>query len=245
MSNMYRARVLYPRYADATFRGRLPLRSAPSPSSMLGRSSVGRAPLGGAGLSPPEGRDDRPPGRRTTAQAPGRVLRPPHAPAISRLITQGQFESLDYPIAHREGRRRLPGQRAGRAAGGQGLPDWQRQCPAPIPAYAMEELRREASERNYGRMVAAWTRREHTMLQRMTDAHVRVPQPYGRFRNVLVMEFIGTDELPGPAPGGRSGGPDGALSRAGARPVPDDPRRPPCPRGPLPGTTSSGTRGTP
>lgn len=117
--------------------------------------------------------------------------------AISRLVSQGEFEAIDYPIS--------TGKEGGvfRASGAGGFRAVKvyrigNAVFRRIPAYALEDLRREASERNYGRLVAAWTRREHTMLQRMTDAKVRVPQPYGRFRNVLVMEFIGTEELPAP-----------------------------------------------
>ncbi len=117
--------------------------------------------------------------------------------AISRLMSQGEFDSIDYPISTgKEG----GVFRASGAAGFRAVKVYRigNAVFRRIPAYALEDLRREASERNYGRLVAAWTRREHTMLQRMTDAQVRVPQPYGRLRNVLVMEFIGTEELPAP-----------------------------------------------
>jgi len=117
--------------------------------------------------------------------------------AISRLVSQGEFEAIDYPISTgKEG-----GVFRASGAGGYRAVKVYRIGNAVfrrIPAYALEDLRREASERNYGRLVAAWTRREHTMLQRLTDAKVRVPQPYGRLRNVLVMDFIGTAELPAP-----------------------------------------------
>jgi RIO kinase 1 len=63
-----------------------------------------------------------------------------------------------------------------------------------LPPYALESLRRESSVRNFGGLIFAWTRREHTILGRLTEAGVRVPRAYGHFRNVLVMEFIGTPE---------------------------------------------------
>jgi RIO kinase 1 len=63
-----------------------------------------------------------------------------------------------------------------------------------LPPYALEALRRESSVRNYGGLIFAWTRREHTILGRLADAGVRAPRPYGHFRNVLVMEFIGSPE---------------------------------------------------
>jgi RIO kinase 1 len=112
--------------------------------------------------------------------------------AISRLITQGQFDSVDYPIS--------TGKEGGvfRASGGEGYRAVKvyrigNAVFRHLPAYAIEELRRETSDRNYARMVYAWTRREHSILRRMHDANVRVPVAYGYLRNVLVMEFIGAD----------------------------------------------------
>ncbi|MCI4349773.1 MAG: hypothetical protein L3J93_06110, partial [Thermoplasmata archaeon] len=61
-----------------------------------------------------------------------------------------------------------------------------------------QELLREASARNFARLVFAWTRREHTILRKLSSAGVRCPVPYGFLRNVLVMDFIGTDGLPAP-----------------------------------------------
>jgi RIO kinase 1 len=117
--------------------------------------------------------------------------------AISRLVTQGQFDQLDYPISTgKEGGvfrattgdqfRAVKVYRIGNAV-------FKR-----LPAHALEALRREASMGNYGRLVAAWTRREHTMLRRLFEAEVRCPRPFGYLRNVLVMDFIGTEGLPAP-----------------------------------------------
>ncbi|HTW40498.1 MAG TPA: RIO1 family regulatory kinase/ATPase [Thermoplasmata archaeon] len=109
--------------------------------------------------------------------------------AVSRLVSQGQFESIDYPIS--------TGKEGGvfRATKGDefravkvyriGNTTFRH-----LPEYALEALRRTTSVRNYGGLIVAWTRREHTLLGRLTDAGVRVPYPYAHLRNVLVMEFI-------------------------------------------------------
>ncbi len=117
--------------------------------------------------------------------------------AVSRLVSQGQFEAVDYPIS--------TGKEGGvfRATAGDGFRAVKiyrvgNSIFRHLPAYAVDELRREASEGNFRRLIYAWTRREHTILRKMTEAGVRVPQPYGYLRNVLVMEFIGTGELPAP-----------------------------------------------
>lgn len=113
--------------------------------------------------------------------------------AIRRLAGQGLIDAIDYPISS--------GKEGGvfRAHRGEELravkiyrisnTTFRR-----LPPYAIEELRREASARNFGGLVIAWTRREHTILSRLKDAGVRVPTPLGHYRNVLVMEFVGNPE---------------------------------------------------
>ncbi|MGI0070953.1 MAG: serine protein kinase RIO [Thermoplasmata archaeon] len=117
--------------------------------------------------------------------------------AISRLVTRGEFDSIDFPISTgKEGgvfrasrgaeRRAVKVYRVGNTTF------------RHLPAYALEELRHQASLRNYGGLIVAWTRREHTILGRLTDAGVRVPRPYAHLRNVLVMELI--EDAGNPAP---------------------------------------------
>ena len=113
--------------------------------------------------------------------------------AVSRLANRGLFDSVDFPISTgKEGgvfRASLgPGYRAVKIyrIGNTVFRN--------LPLYAIDALRRETSVRNFGGMIFAWTRREHTILGRLADAGVRAPQPYGHFRNVLVMEFIGSSD---------------------------------------------------
>jgi RIO kinase 1 len=116
---------------------------------------------------------------------------------ISRLVSRGHIGTLDYPIA--------TGKEGGvfRTTG----PDGFRAVKIyrvgntmfrRLPPYVLEQLRREASLGNFGRLVSAWVRREHTILGRLHDAKVRVPDPFVHLRNVLVMEFIGTDGVAAP-----------------------------------------------
>lgn len=113
--------------------------------------------------------------------------------AVSRMISHGLIDSIDFPIS--------TGKEGGvfRATKGTefravkiyriGNTTFRN-----LPPHALEELRREASVRNYGGLISAWTRRENTILGRLQSAGVRAPIPYGHYRNVLVMEFIGTAE---------------------------------------------------
>ena len=113
--------------------------------------------------------------------------------AVSRLVNRGLFDSVDYPIS--------TGKEGGvfRATAG---PEFRavkiyrvsNSVFRHLPVYALDALRRESSVNNFGGLIFAWTRREHTILGRLADAGVRAPRPYGHFRNVLVMEFIGNSE---------------------------------------------------
>jgi RIO kinase 1 len=112
--------------------------------------------------------------------------------AVSRLINRGQFDSVDYPISvGKEG----GVFRATKGAEYRAVKVYRisNTMFRHLPAYALEQLREETSVRNFGGLVIAWTRREHTILGRLTTAGVRVPRPYGHLRNVLVMEYIGDE----------------------------------------------------
>ena len=113
--------------------------------------------------------------------------------AISRMVSRGTIDSIDFPIS--------TGKEGGvfRASAGSEFRAVKiyrigNTVFRNLPPHALEELRREASARNYGGLIFAWTRREHTILGRLTDAGVRVPRPYAHLRNVLVMEYIGSAE---------------------------------------------------
>lgn len=113
--------------------------------------------------------------------------------AVSRLVTRGMFDAVDYPISTGKegGVFRATKGREFRAVKIYRISN---SVFRHLPPYALESLRREASVRNFGGLIFAWTRREHTILGRLTDAGVRVPRAYGHYRNVLVMEFIGSPE---------------------------------------------------
>jgi RIO kinase 1 len=112
---------------------------------------------------------------------------------VSRLVNRGLFDSIDYPIS--------TGKEGGvfRATEGREFRAVKiyrvsNSVFRHIPPYALESLRRESSAKNFGGLIFAWTRREHTILGRLADAGVRAPRPLGHLRNVLVMEFIGSPD---------------------------------------------------
>jgi RIO kinase 1 len=118
--------------------------------------------------------------------------------AIARLVNQGQFQSVDYPISTgKEG----GVFRAKATAGFRAVKIYRigNTIFHHLPPYVIEWLRRQVGAMgNTSRMIFAWTRREHTVLTQLHAAGVRVPQPFACFRNVLVMEFIGAEGLPAP-----------------------------------------------
>ena len=91
--------------------------------------------------------------------------------AVSRLISQGLFDAIDFPVATgKEGgvfRASKGGEYRAVKIYRVGNTTFRH-----LPPYALEDLRREASVRNFGGLVAAWTRREHTILGRLVDAGV-------------------------------------------------------------------------
>jgi len=113
--------------------------------------------------------------------------------AVSRLVNRGLFDAVDYPIS--------TGKEGGvfRATAGAGFRAVKvyrvsNTVFRHLPDYTLASLRRESSVKNFGGLIFAWTRREHTILGRLAEAEVRAPRPFGHFRNVLVMEFIGNAE---------------------------------------------------
>jgi RIO kinase 1 len=47
-------------------------------------------------------------------------------------------------------------------------------------------------------IIFAWTRKEYANLKRAHAAGIRVPEPYAFDRNILLMEFLGTEGVPYP-----------------------------------------------
>ncbi len=113
--------------------------------------------------------------------------------AVSRLVNQGQFDVLDHPISQGKEGGVFRATKGGEFRAVK-IYRISNTTFRHLPPYAVEELRREASARNFGGLIFAWTRREHTILGRLTDAGVRVPRPYAHYRNLLVMEYIGNAE---------------------------------------------------
>lgn len=64
--------------------------------------------------------------------------------------------------------------------------------------YIIGDPRFEGVKRDRRDIVYTWTKKEFKNLKRLRDAKVRVPEPITFRDNILVMEYIGDEEMPSP-----------------------------------------------
>jgi RIO kinase 1 len=64
--------------------------------------------------------------------------------------------------------------------------------------YLIGDRRFSTIKRTRKDIVFTWTRKEFSNLKRAHDVGIPVPEPIGWDRNILVMEFLGDDEVPYP-----------------------------------------------
>ncbi len=53
-------------------------------------------------------------------------------------------------------------------------------------------------KRNHRSIIYTWAKKEFRNLERMHKANLNVPKPLAFMKNILIMEFIGEDDLPAP-----------------------------------------------
>lgn len=118
--------------------------------------------------------------------------------AISRLVTHGFLTQVDHSIATGKEANVF---RVSSAEGARALKIYRisNSTFRHLPAYALEELRREVGGKSFGRLIFAWCRREYNALAVCHQAGVPVPRPFTSYRNLLLMEFVG-DTAGRPAP---------------------------------------------
>ncbi len=67
-----------------------------------------------------------------------------------------------------------------------------------ISKYIEGDPRFKGLSGSHRKIIFAWATKEFRNLQRLKDAGVRVPSPIKYHRNLLAMEYIGTEEAPAP-----------------------------------------------
>jgi RIO kinase 1 len=67
-----------------------------------------------------------------------------------------------------------------------------------IAKYIEGDPRFKGLQGSHRKIIFAWAAKEFKNLCRMTEAKVRVPEPVKFHRNILLMEYIGTEDQPAP-----------------------------------------------
>ena len=118
--------------------------------------------------------------------------------AIYKLMTDGFIETIDFPIS--------TGKEANifRVTS----PDGKRYALKiyrtsnltfkRIARYIEADPRFRGIKGSRRKVIQAWATKEYRNLQRLKDANVRVPEPIKFHQNMLLMEYIGTEEQPAP-----------------------------------------------
>jgi RIO kinase 1 len=65
-----------------------------------------------------------------------------------------------------------------------------------IQKYVVGDKRFKNVGRNHRRAIILWAQKEYRNLERMTEGGISVPKPVACRKNVVVMEYIGTEEVP-------------------------------------------------
>ena len=67
-----------------------------------------------------------------------------------------------------------------------------------ISDYIIGDPRFSSIKRSKKDIIFAWTKKEYSNLSRALEVGIRVPRPVFFDRNILLMEFMGEDEVPYP-----------------------------------------------
>ena len=117
--------------------------------------------------------------------------------ALHKLMQQGEIETIDYPIARGKEAHVF---RATSKAGPLAVKIFHTTNAVfkGLAKYIDGDPRFSGLSRRHRELVNIWVRKEFRNLKRMRNSGLRVPEPMMNLKNVLVMEFIGDNELPSP-----------------------------------------------
>jgi RIO kinase 1 len=119
--------------------------------------------------------------------------------AIDKLMKMGVLESIDFPISTgKEGNvfrvttpeNEILAMKVYRTSNS---------TFHNIAKYIEGDPRFKGLQGSHRKIIFAWAAKEFKNLCRMTEAKVRVPEPVKFHKNILFMEYIGTEEQPAPS----------------------------------------------
>ncbi len=118
--------------------------------------------------------------------------------AIYKLMTDGYIETVEYPVSTgKEGNVFMALSPEGKMTA---LKIYRTATSTfkRISKYIEGDPRFRGISGSRRKVIYAWAAKEYRNLQRFTDAGVRVPVPIRFYKNLLLMEYIGTKTAPAP-----------------------------------------------
>lgn len=115
--------------------------------------------------------------------------------AIAKLMKDGHFETLDYPVAKGKEANLFCATAAG---GGKVAVKIYRMDTSNfirMHDYIDGDPRFAATSRKRFETIIAWTRKEYSNLKAFHEAGIKVPRPLAFLRNIVVMEFFGEGNI--------------------------------------------------
>ena len=117
--------------------------------------------------------------------------------AVYKLMQQGHIDTLDWPIARGKEAHVFHATTLNGVAAVK-IFHTSNAVFKGLMQYIEGDPRFGGLTRRHHELVNIWVRKEHRNMLRMSKHGLGVPAPHGLFRNVLVMDYLGTDEGPSP-----------------------------------------------
>jgi len=115
--------------------------------------------------------------------------------ALTKLRQAGHFDSMEYPIA--KGKEAIVFLATTREGGKVAVKIYRIDTSnfVHMHDYLDGDPRFAGTSRHRFETILAWARKEYSNLSKFHEAHVAVPRPLGFLRNIVVMEFLGIENI--------------------------------------------------
>lgn len=118
--------------------------------------------------------------------------------AIYKLFSDGFFDILDFPISTGKEGNVFRGITKGGDYVAVKIYRLSTSTFRDLGKYILGDPRFKKTAKRFPQIIFAWAQKEFSNLERFSQAGVRVPEPVTVHRNILVMEYIGDESMPGP-----------------------------------------------
>lgn len=117
--------------------------------------------------------------------------------AVYKLMQQGHIDTIDWPIARGKEAHVFHATTLNGVAAVK-IFHTSNAVFKGLMQYIEGDPRFGGLRRRHRELVNIWVRKEHRNLLRMAKQGLKVPEPHALFRNVLVMDYLGSEEGPSP-----------------------------------------------